>query len=335
MKKYFSFLLSLTIISIYIYYNSSKKNYVQLYTDDKTQVLWYRHSNILQNAKDNLNKSGLIIGNSYSESGINPKHLKLNNLIFYNFTRGGTTAFELALYLQKHQIYPAYIIIEINGRDLLPRYDYNFEIPSPKEKGWFALKNRIENDLRYQSEYIFPSLRYKHFPVEFIKPYIHGGFQEVFRKIETWKIKEKNDDFVFEASGYCRHNNKLEKTNLTSVYLKKNIPKYINSTKFDQENSILLEEIVHKFIENKSKIILLRLPRHEKLNLLEEKGLPKLFSTINKLSNLKHVWWLDLANRNSPEFYQGVQYDGGHWTESQSHFLSKYLNHKIIKLNNI
>lgn len=296
-------------------------------------------STVIQNAYQcGVKKSTLILGNSYTQTAIDPSVIdpKGNSFIF---ARGGTSSVEILLWLYKNGIFPKTVMLELNTRELTNQYFADFDIMKPDSEKIFDLfKNKVEMTLRFNIEKYLTFLSYHVSLKDCLRMLIATKSATRVFELAFYPDKKHPNYASFHSNGFIENNHtnpncdqKIINTN--NYYL--DFKKRVYDSKPNIASTLLLWKfLLDEFEKNGSKIILFRLPKNKRFINCENKITPLYFSSLeNMASQNNHLSYVDLSLNQYHLKFEKHWTDGAHWDSPGAKQISTLLKTKLLFIN--
>ncbi|MFK7825068.1 MAG: hypothetical protein AB8G05_13010 [Oligoflexales bacterium] len=332
--RYFTvFILFLGIIGFLQIKTSAERNIKYFYPD------WYRISkNLNEAAKEGISNVGLIVGNSYTYTGVNPVLLDRSDIKYYNLARGGTSSVESMIWLIRNKVFPNQLLIELNSTHLSDRYFGKFSAtPTNNQDKWFDIfKKGIEIDLRYFSSRYLPFVNYRINAIEIIKVLRAGGLYKLIqymflpdkRTVEHFKkvrVKHIDKGFMEDHRVFTKKEIEERIEEHTS-----DLDTYADKVPYSKYTAKILTQLSEQFYNNGTRVIFFRLPKNEAIISTENEVLFHQFEMARSLArdNAK-VDYLDMTDKSILKIFTSGLSDGAHWLPEGAARISAFFAKKL------
>lgn len=302
---------------------------------------WHRLSKALNEAVANgLEKSALIVGNSYVYTSIDPERLNGGELRYFNFARGGTASLETLGWLQERGIFPRRLLVELSEAQAAARYPARFDvIPTEPDGGsWQTFVTGIEIGLRYAIERNFSLATYAlnvqdvanrwraatspfSFFAYLFRPdpakaavlgkvryrYHENGFVEDLREYSEEEIAERTRKETAGSDGLMA-----------------------SKAPFAAADAEAFRRYAAHFTARGTEIVFFRLPKHPDVIAAENRRVPEPFEAARDLARENPlVRFVDLCGPEDLTRFVPYLSDGGHWTSSGAALVSEELDARL------
>lgn len=334
-KKYFEPWLVFSPILVFCALIQYKTHFYSSITPE-----WYKMSTVIQQIYENGDdKSTVFMGNSFTQSGINPRIINEKEENVFVFGRGGTPSVELLFWLYKNNIFPKTVALELNSRELTTQYFAGFDLLKPETESPFDLwKNKVEVLLRFYTEKGLTFLSYKVTPKDCWRKFKSThSICEVLKLALAPKRRLIPREY-FHNNGFIENPPHL----FTAQDIEKNTKSFFKSYKAGVSKSRncvnptleLWSFLIPKFLQHKTSIILFRLPKGDQFIEEENRVTATYFSSLKQIAEKnKGVCYLDFSGKEYRVKFSGDWLDGAHWSNQGAKNISTYLKSELINLD--
>ncbi|MBF0432615.1 MAG: hypothetical protein HQK83_15125 [Fibrobacteria bacterium] len=275
-------------------------------------------------------KTKLILGNSFTQTAINPRELNSKNNQYVVLGRGGSATTELMYWVLQQDLRPPEIIVEVNGRNFRNSYPVDYDLIYPESSRAFDLfKHQVEVSIKFQVERILSFMTYDINLGDYLTIFRRTGsviktFESAFfpGKKNHMRMEHPIDGHTPESRVF---NHEEIKQNTRHYY--KHYKEHMESRKASlNANLTLLRELSAKFLKKNIAISFIRLPRDSAIVNLENKYFPELFMICDYLAATNtDIRYIDLSKKETSLQYQGLLSDGAHWSREGSKQITAHL----------